>query len=124
MLPFACEVFPKPGAAPAELNRLGAALVRAVARTGAACCNLDIQALRDLLAGEMPLPRRPLPEAVLAELGPGERQRIELLLGPGSGRPSVYVTAWGEDGRRAVEGLRQRLLPAEAVEDVQVYGLG
>ena len=123
MLPFACEVFPRPGAAPAELNRLGAALVRAVARRDGACCNFDIQALRDLLAGEMPLPRRTLPEDVLAGLGPDERQRVELLLGPGSGRPSVYVTAWGEDGRRAVGGLRQRL-PAEAVEDVQFYGLG
>ncbi len=121
--PFACEVFPRAGAAPAALKDLGRALVVAAARADRACCNLDVRALRDLLAGELPGPRRPLPEEALAGLGPEERRRAELLLGPGSGRPSVYITAWGEDGRRAAEGLR-RQLPGEAVEDVLIYGLG
>jgi hypothetical protein len=123
MVPIACEVFPRADAAPEELQQLGRALVLAIAARDNVAASLDIQALRSLLAGEQPGSRRALPEEVLASLGAAERKRIELLLGPESRRASVYITAWGEDGRRAVEGLRE-MLPAEAVEDIRVYGLG
>ena len=103
MVPFACEIFPKSSAAPAELKRLGKALVIAVAHADLGYCHLDLQALRDLLSGDMPGPRRPLPEEVLAGLGSVERHRVDLLVGRGSSRPSVYINEWGggrPEGRR------------------------
>jgi hypothetical protein len=121
MILHACEIFPTAKAMPEQLKRLGRSLVVALAYQERAYCNVDLQALRDLLAGEMPRSRSPLPEEVLAALDLAERQRIELLLGPGSGRPSVYITAWGEDWRHAIELLRQKL-PPEVVDEVQVYG--